>query len=63
MLDAVPITEGEHLAGALLTLYLPNRIGERLSALHHDHAEGFDALLGDSQPIRTLKARALRWRP
>ncbi|UXY55736.1 sigma-54-dependent transcriptional regulator [Pseudomonas tohonis] len=60
MLDAVPITEGEHLAGALLTLYLPNRIGERLSALHHDHAEGFDALLGDSQPIRTLKARALR---
>ncbi|WP_236214244.1 sigma-54-dependent transcriptional regulator [Metapseudomonas otitidis] len=60
LLDAVPINEGERLTGALLTLYLPNRIGERLSALHHDHAEGFDSLLGDSQPIRTLKARALR---
>ncbi|MGH8436293.1 MAG: sigma-54-dependent transcriptional regulator [Pseudomonas sp.] len=60
LLDAMPITEGEHLAGALLTLYPPNRIGGRLAALHHDHAEGFDALLGDSAPIRTLKARAQR---
>jgi TyrR family helix-turn-helix protein len=61
LLDAVPITEGDHLTGALLTLYLPNRIGERLSALHHDHAaEGFDALLGESAPIGTLKARAQR---
>jgi transcriptional regulator of aromatic amino acid metabolism len=56
LLDATPITD----AGALLTLYQPNRIGERLSALHHDHAEGFDALLGESPPIRTLKARAQR---
>jgi len=56
LLDATPITD----AGALLTLYQPNRIGERLSALHHDHAEGFDALLGESPPIRALKARAQR---
>lgn len=56
LLDAMPITE----AGALLTLYQPSRIGERLSALHHDHAEGFDALLGESPPIRALKARAQR---
>jgi TyrR family helix-turn-helix protein len=56
LLDATPITD----AGALLTLYQPSRIGERLSALHHDHAEGFDALLGESAAIRTLKARALR---
>ncbi|RXU18767.1 Fis family transcriptional regulator, partial [Pseudomonas syringae] len=56
LLDATPITE----AGALITLYLPSRIGERLSALHHDHAEGFDALLGESAAIRTLKARAQR---
>lgn len=65
LLDAMPITdnpasEQSHLAGGLLTLYLPNRIGERLSALHHDHAEGFDSLLGDSQPVRNLKARAQR---
>lgn len=56
LLDATPITD----AGALVTLYPPNRIGERLSALHHDHAEGFDALLGESPAIRTLKSRALR---
>ncbi|MDU2611412.1 MAG: nitric oxide reductase transcriptional regulator NorR [Pseudomonas aeruginosa] len=65
LLDATPITEGpgegeRHLAGGLLTLYEPNRIGERLAALHHDHAEGFEMLLGDSQPIRTLKTRAQR---
>src|SRR5471030_1852557 len=56
LLDATPITD----AGALLTLYQPSRIGERLSALHHDHPEGFDALLGESPAIRTLKARAQR---
>jgi transcriptional regulator of aroF, aroG, tyrA and aromatic amino acid transport len=56
LLDATPITD----AGALLTLYPPNRMGERLAALHHDHAEGFDALLGESPAIRTLKARAQR---
>ncbi|WNW13579.1 sigma-54-dependent transcriptional regulator [Pseudomonas sp. DTU_2021_1001937_2_SI_NGA_ILE_001] len=56
LLEATPITE----AGGLVTLYPPSRIGERLSALHHDHAEGFDALLGESAAIRTLKARAQR---
>ncbi|WP_213879203.1 sigma-54-dependent transcriptional regulator [Pseudomonas sp. dw_358] len=56
LLDATPITD----AGALLTLYPPNRMGERLAALHHDHAEGFDSLLGESPAIRHLKARAQR---
>lgn len=56
LLDATPIAN----AGALLTLYPPNRIGERLAALHHDHAEGFEALLGESTAIRQLKARAQR---
>ena len=65
LLDATPISETvdagqRQLAGGLLTLYAPSRIGERLAALHHDHAEGFDSLLGDSAPIRTLKTRALR---
>ena len=35
LLDATPITD----AGALLTLYQPNRIGEQLSALHHGSEE------------------------
>ena len=65
LLDAMPISEladtGQaQLAGALLTLYAPSRIGARLAALHHDHSEGFDSLLGDSAPIRTLKTRAQR---
>ncbi|KFX68226.1 Fis family transcriptional regulator [Pseudomonas taeanensis MS-3] len=65
LLEATPISETvdsgqRRLAGALLTLYEPSRIGARLAALHHDHAEGFDSLLGDSAPIRTLKTRALR---
>ena len=63
LLDASPISEAgaaDQVAGALLTLYEPSRIGARLAALHHDHAEGFDSLLGDSAPIRTLKARAQR---
>jgi transcriptional regulator of aroF, aroG, tyrA and aromatic amino acid transport len=60
LLDAQPITEDGRLTGGLLTLYAPSRMGQRLAALHHDHAEGFDSLLGESAPIRALKARALR---
>ncbi|PVZ11240.1 MULTISPECIES: sigma-54-dependent transcriptional regulator [unclassified Pseudomonas] len=56
LLDATPIPH----AGALVTLYPPNRMGERLAALHHGHAEGFDALLGEAPVIRQLKARAQR---
>lgn len=60
LLDAQPITEDGRLTGGLLTLYAPSRMGQRLAALHHDHAEGFDSLLGESDAIRALKARALR---
>ncbi|WP_095146598.1 sigma-54-dependent transcriptional regulator [Pseudomonas sp. Irchel s3b6] len=65
LLDAMPISDaGESsspsLAGGLLTLYLPARISKCVAALHHDHAAGFDALLGDSPPVRALKARAQR---
>lgn len=60
LLEAQPITENGRLTGGLLSLYPPSRMGERLAALHHDHAEGFDSLLGDSAPIRALRARALR---
>ncbi|KRW62468.1 sigma-54-dependent transcriptional regulator [Pseudomonas sp. TTU2014-080ASC] len=65
LLDAQPITESidigtRRLTGGLLSLYAPNRIGGRLAALHHDHVEGFDALLGDSLAIRNLKTRAQR---
>lgn len=45
------------LVGGLLTLYPPSRIGERLASLHHDHAEGLNALLGKSSVLKQLKAR------
>ncbi|AYN92534.1 sigma-54-dependent transcriptional regulator [Pseudomonas sp. LTJR-52] len=65
LLDSTPISEAaegnaQRLAGGLLTLYAPSRIGARLSALRHDPAEGFESILGDSAPIRALKARAQR---
>ena len=58
LLDATPISGGaDALVGGLLTLYPPSRIGERLASLHHDHAEGLDALLGKSAVLKDLKAR------
>ncbi|MCO6055797.1 sigma-54-dependent transcriptional regulator [Pseudomonas sp. MOB-449] len=58
LLDATPINSGaDALAGGLLTLYPPSRIGERLASLRHDGGEGMEALLGKSPPLKQLKAR------
>ncbi|CAI8726148.1 sigma-54-dependent transcriptional regulator [Pseudomonas sp. PDM03] len=61
LLDATPIIgttqSARLLAGGLLTLYPPSRIGERLASLHHDHAEGLGALLGKSPVLEQLKTR------
>lgn len=61
LLDATPISgttlNSRFLVGGLLTLYPPSRIGERLASLHHDHAEGLDALLGKSPALEQLKTR------
>lgn len=58
LLDATPIRgTGDALDGGLMTLYPPSRIGERLSLLHHDHAEGLQGLIGRSAPLMQLKAR------
>ncbi|WP_298824832.1 sigma 54-interacting transcriptional regulator [uncultured Piscinibacter sp.] len=51
---------GAGVAGAMLTLHAPHRIGERLSALQNYDAGGFEAILGDSPAIRQLKQRAAR---
>nr|MBF0685296.1 sigma-54-dependent transcriptional regulator [Pseudomonas sp.] len=66
LIDVMPIAEtlaanaSQPAAGALLTLYAPSRLGERLAALHPHHAESFEALLGDSPAMRRLKARGRR---
>jgi len=66
LLEAAPVQESpeeafDHAVGGVLTLQAPRRVGERLQALRALSAEGgFDALLGESAPIRALKARAAR---
>ncbi|WP_271411127.1 sigma-54-dependent transcriptional regulator [Pseudomonas sp. Q1-7] len=58
LLDATPVSAGPgELAGGLLTLYPPSRIGERLASLRHDGGDGLDDLLGRSPSIKQLKAR------
>ncbi|WP_157269518.1 sigma 54-interacting transcriptional regulator [Azohydromonas aeria] len=52
--------DGGTVAGAVLTLHAPHRLGERLSALRNYSAGGFEAILGESPAIRQLKQRAAR---
>jgi transcriptional regulator of aroF, aroG, tyrA and aromatic amino acid transport len=51
---------GGSVAGAVLTLHAPQRLGERISALQNHGAGGFEAILGQSPAIRALKQRAAR---
>ena len=61
LLETVALHEaGGSVAGAVLTLHAPHRIGEQLSALQNYSAGGFEAILGQSAAIRQLKQRAVR---
>ena len=61
LMEAVPLHEASGtVAGAVLTLHAPHRIGERLSALQNYSAGGFESILGNSTAIRQLKQRATR---
>jgi transcriptional regulator of aroF, aroG, tyrA and aromatic amino acid transport len=62
LLDVKPIAEsaGGKVAGGVVMLYAPTRIGERLHALQHFDEGGFETILGESPPMRALKARAAR---
>ncbi|OIQ84848.1 transcriptional regulatory protein TyrR [mine drainage metagenome] len=57
-LDSSPVSDDGRAAGGVLTLYAPVRLGERMHGLQQ--VGSFDALIGDSAPLRDLKARALR---
>ncbi|MBY0574734.1 MAG: sigma-54-dependent transcriptional regulator [Undibacterium sp.] len=46
--------------GALLTLTAPKRIGERIHAIQRGEVAGFEAIIGESEAIRSLKKRAAR---
>ena len=61
LLETVALHEpGGGIAGAVLTLHAPHRIGERMSTLQNYSAGGFEAILGRSAAIRQLKQRAAR---
>ena len=61
LLETVALHDtGGTVAGAVLTLHAPQRLGERLSALQNYNAGGFESILGQSPAIRQLKQRAAR---
>lgn len=60
LLDLTPVSESaDATVGGVITLHAPRRLGGRIHALQRTGA-GFDAIIGDSEPIRVLKARAAR---
>ncbi len=64
LLEVTPVSEPVDSAlgqtvGGVLTLHAPRRLGGRLHALQHSGG-GFDAIIGESESIRALKARAAR---
>ena len=63
VLDATPLEEAHApgAAGGVVTLQSPQRLGERLQAVQNRALEtGFDAVIGESPPMRALRARAAR---
>ncbi len=66
LIDAKPLAEsdaslaGERVAGGLLTLHTPQRMGQRIYALQHSDDRGFETVIGLSPPMRDLKSRAAR---
>lgn len=65
-LDVTPFSEPQQgagqarLAGAVLTLKAPSRLGGHLHALQHGDGGGFHQIIGESAPMRNLKSRASR---
>ncbi|HET9596978.1 MAG TPA: sigma 54-interacting transcriptional regulator [Anaeromyxobacteraceae bacterium] len=64
LLDATPVG-GEArtplAAGGVVMLQSPRRVGDTLQALHgHSFPGGLEAILGDSAPMRAMRARAAR---
>jgi transcriptional regulator of aromatic amino acid metabolism len=61
MMETTALQEADaRVAGAVITLHAPSRMGEQLSALQNYNTGGFDAILGSSQEMLQLKQRAAR---
>jgi TyrR family helix-turn-helix protein len=60
LLETRPLDRTEGAAGGVVLLHAPQRLGERLNALQAAETGGFAAILGESPPMRALKARGAR---
>ncbi|MCU7891315.1 MAG: sigma 54-interacting transcriptional regulator [Candidatus Thiodiazotropha sp. (ex Ustalcina ferruginea)] len=61
LVESLPLRDPSGtVAGAMLTLHAPHRIGEQLSALQNIDAGDFESILGDSHEMTVLKQRAAR---
>lgn len=65
LLDVTPVSETldstlAQTVGGVITLHAPRRLGERIHALQHAEQGGFDLIIGESAPIRALRARGAR---
>ncbi|HRO11153.1 sigma 54-interacting transcriptional regulator [Amaricoccus sp.] len=60
MLETHPVDPADGAAGGVVLLHAPQRLGERLNALQGAETGGFEAILGESPPMRALKARGAR---
>lgn len=64
LLEVTPVSEPLDSAlgqtvGGVITLHAPTRLGGRIHALQNTSG-GFDSIIGESEPIRAMKARAAR---
>lgn len=59
-LDVVPVYDDGMPAGAVVTLWSPHRLGERMRGLQTLPEQGLEAILGASPAIQSLKKRAAR---
>jgi TyrR family helix-turn-helix protein len=61
MMETTALQEANtRVAGAVITLRAPSRMGEQLSALQNYSTGGFEAILGASPMMQQLKQRAAR---
>lgn len=67
-MDVTPVSEpithdmarNGQTVGAVLTLHAPRRIGGRIHALQHSEGSGFHFIIGESEQIRAIKAKAAK---
>jgi transcriptional regulator of aroF, aroG, tyrA and aromatic amino acid transport len=69
LLEVTPVSETQPstpssslglTVGGVISLHAPRRLGERIHALQHSEGSGFHLIIGESAPMRALKARAAR---